>query len=213
MADTTAGHSALMQRAAWIAPLLPLIWMTDLTAILWLGLTAAALFFLPESRKPTFALVWHSIPASILLGAAVGVVWSLLLDPQVTALIERLTGATIDLSSLADVEGDTGNYIGLLLAGLLFGGIVEEIAFRGFFIGWGCVLFGRRAAIPILLITSAVFGYGHMWQGPAGAILIAVVGLMLGLVYLLSGRKLLPAIVTHMVSNFIGITQIYLYGT
>src|SRR3546814_8348250 len=76
-----------------------------------------------------------------------------------------------------------------------------------FFIGWGTVLFGERWGFPLLVVTSLVFGLGHRYQDLPGAITAGISGVMFGLVYLGAGRKLLPAIATHMTSNFWGITR------
>jgi len=205
-------HSYWGQRVCWLAPLVPLVWMTDLTALFWIGLTIAALVFLPTARKATFAMVYHNIPVSLLIGATVGCALSFLIDPWLVPAAEAWTGTTMDLSQLHELPGNDGAYIEWLILGLGFGGVWEEVAFRGFFIGWGAVLFGARWALPIALLVSVVFGYGHIWQDLAGAIVTGVGGLVFGLTYVFCQRKLLPAIVAHSVTNFIGITQIYLYG-
>ena len=99
-----------------------------------------------------------------------------------------------------------------LLVAVVFGGIWEEIAFRGFLIGFGVRLFDARWALPLAIVTSVLFGYGHIYQSLSGAILTGLIGFVFALVYVLCGRKLLPAIVAHSVSNIIGVTMIYLYG-
>lgn len=200
------------QRLIWLAPLLPLVWMTDLTALLWIGLTILALVFVKPAREATFSMVYRSIPVSLLIGALVGCALSFLIDPWLVPLAEAWTGTTMDLSQLAELPGNDGAYVEWLIVGLGFGGVWEEIAFRGFFVGWGAVLFGTRWALPIAILVAVVFGYGHSYQGLAGAIVTGVGGLVFGVTYVLCQRKLLPAIAAHSVANFIGITQIYLYG-
>ena len=105
-----------------------------------------------------------------------------------------------------------GEFMELVIVALIFGGIVEEICFRGFFIGWGVKLFGSRWALPLVLVISVVFGIGHWYQGPAGAIVTGVGSAIFGLVYVATGFRLLPAIATHMSSNFLGVLDLYLYG-
>lgn len=200
------------QRLAWLAPLLPLLWMTDLTALLWIGLTILALVFIKSAREATFSMVFRSIPVSVMIGAAVGCALSFLVDPWLIPLAETWTGSTLDYSQLEELPGNDGAYVEWLIIALGFGGVWEEVAFRGFFVGWGAVLFGVRWALPIAVLVAVVFGYGHIWQGMAGAIVAGVGGLAFGLTYVLCQRKLLPAIAAHSVANFIGITQIYLYG-
>ena len=118
----------------------------------------------------------------------------------------------MDLSQLEELPGNDGAYIEWLIVGIGFGGIWEEIAFRGFFIGWGVFLFSARWGIPFAVLISIVFGYGHIYQDLAGAVVTGVGSLVFGLTYVYCNHKLLPAIIAHSMSNFIGITQIYLYG-
>ncbi|MEX0342902.1 MAG: CPBP family intramembrane glutamic endopeptidase, partial [Erythrobacter sp.] len=132
--------------------------------------------------------------------------------PAMDGVAELLTGTTIDLSQFADVQGNDGAFLELLIVAILFGGILEEIAFRGFFIGWGTRLFGMKAAIPLLLLSSAAFGIGHLYQDLAGGVSTALFALLLGTIYLLLDRKLLPVILIHAVSNFWGVLEIYRYG-
>jgi membrane protease YdiL (CAAX protease family) len=63
-------------------------------------------------------------------------------------------------------------------------GIVEEIIYRGFLIWYlvNCVpLWGA------VILSSIVFGFGHEYQGVAGIIRTALVGLLLAVLYVLSG--------------------------
>ena len=196
----------------WLLPLLPLIIITDLTALLWLGGTALVLLFVMDSRAPTFSLVYRNWYTSVGIGVLAGFALHFLIDPVVTPLAESATGSAMDLSMFADVQGDAGEFMELLIVALIFGGIVEEICFRGFFIGWGVKLYGKHSALPLVLVIAVVFGIGHWYQGPAGAIVTGVGSLVFGLVYVATGFKLLPAVASHMSSNFLGVLDLYLYG-
>lgn len=170
------------------------------------------LIFVKRTRAPTFAAVFRSIPASLAIGIAAGAVMHFAMNPLFGFLAEQATGEAADLSSLAAIEGNLGNYLGMLALGVLFGGVIEEVIDRGFLIGWGTAEFGRKWAVPLLLITSLGFGLAHAWQGIGGMITTGLSGLCYGAVYLLCDRKLLPAIMMHATSNAIAITAIYLYG-
>ncbi len=186
--------------------------MSLLTAPIWIGTTVLALIFVPAARQATFSMVFKSVPISLAIGAAVGAAMSLLLDPWLEPAIEAWTATEVDLSQLEKLPGDTGQYIVWLLLGIGFGGVWEEISFRGYFVGWGTRLFGDWTALPLTVGLAVVFGYGHLWQDLPGAILTGISGLLFGLTYLACDRKLLPAITAHAVANFFGVTQIYLYG-
>ena len=196
----------------WLIPLAALVIETDLTALIWLGGTAAILLCVAPARRATLAAIYRSLPVTLAIGILGGSFVGLALNPLFDWVGETLTGSQIDLSQFADVHGDDGAYLELLVVGLLFGGIVEELSFRGFFIGWGTELFGEKSAPWLVLLTSLAFGIGHYYQGPAGAISTGLFSLMMGGLYLAMNRRVLPLVVIHMVSNFWGITEIYRHG-
>ncbi len=70
-------------------------------------------------------------------------------------------------------------------------GICEEIIFRGFLM---TVARGelRMGLLLALLATSAVFGFNHLYQGGRSIVMTALVGLMLGVVSILTAGLLLP---------------------
>lgn len=196
----------------WALPLLPLLFETDLTALLWLGSTGLTLVICASAREAVFRMVYKDWLTTLVIGVGIGSVVGLVANPGLDFIAENLTGETIDLSQFADVHENTGAYIELLIVALLFGGVVEELCFRGFFIGWGTEIFGTRAAIPLVIVTSVAFAIGHFYQGFAGGISTGLFSLLMGVLYVLLDRKLLPLILVHAVSNFWGVTEIYLSG-
>lgn len=169
-----------------------------------------ALILLSNSRKPVLALVWRSVPASILLGMAVGTATAIGFSLLVEPLISAVTGEPVDLSAFDGVRGNLPNYLVMLTLGLIFGGIVEEVIFRGAVIGWGSAGFGKHMAWPLAILSAVVFGLTHFYQGWSGVIATGLMGMILGALYVLCSRRLLPCIAAHMTNNAIGITAIYL---
>lgn len=197
-------HQALL-----LTPLIPAAFLPGIGVLVSLAIVIVVLVALRSARQPTFALTYRTILVSIALGLgaalAIGLFMGLLIDP----LLEQAFGP-IDLGNFAGVEGNLTNYLALLALGLLFGGIVEELIFRGFVIGWGSQLVGARAAIPLAILSAGVFGIAHLYQGWAGVLSTGLFGLAFGLLYVFAGRKLLPSVVAHMATNFYGVTLIYL---
>ena len=73
-------------------------------------------------------------------------------------------------------------------------GLVEELLFR---FALPALLFGILGSGPVsFLIASLLFGLLHLYQGPAGVITSAVLGLVFCAIYVLSGSIFL-AIVVH----------------
>lgn len=197
----------------WALPLLALIFETDLTALLWLGSTGMILLICASAREAVFRMIYKDWAKTLVIGVSVGSVVGLAANPALDMVAESLTGEKIDLSQFAEVHQNPGAYIELLIVALTFGGIVEELCFRGFFIGWGTKLFSLRATIPLIVVSSAAFAIGHFYQGVAGGISTGLFSLLMGAIYVLLDRKLLPVILIHAVSNFWGVTEIYLSGT
>jgi uncharacterized protein len=72
-------------------------------------------------------------------------------------------------------------------------GICEEFVFRGFLMWYFAVWTGP---VPAALISSAIFGFGHIYLGLGHVPRTALVGLIFAVIVLLSG-SLWPVIVIH----------------
>lgn len=172
------------------------------------AMVALSLCVIPDARKAALARgPWlRSLGIGVCGGIAIALVIGLFLD----RLLAQLFGQAPDLSTFAGTRSDLSAYFRLLALGLLYGAIVEEIVFRGFFIGWGSAVLGTRAEMPLTIISAATFGLSHLYQGWTGVITTGLIGFGYGLLYVVAGRHLLVAIFAHMTVNAIGITQLYL---
>ena len=94
----------------------------------------------------------------------------------------------------------------------IFAGFGEEIGYRGFLLNKISNLCGgTRAADVLAVLGSAVlFGLGHYYKGPAGVVDSGIAGLILGAVYLLSGRNLWTCVLAHGFIDTFGLTAAYL---
>lgn len=197
--------------AALIAALfLPALLLPGSGALISAVVLTLSLVAVKQSRAPTLAMVWRSIPLSIALGMAAGAVTAIGFGAVVEPLLAELTGEPVDLSSFDAVEGSVPNYLMLLALGLGFGGIVEELMFRGFAVGWGSATFGARWQWPLAVLSATIFGITHLYQGWSGVLSTGLIGFLFGALYILCGRRLLPAIAAHMTNNALGVTAIYL---
>ena len=86
----------------------------------------------------------------------------------------------------------------LMMLGLVwtFAAFGEEISYRSYLLTRAADMGGRSTlAYWIALIPASVlFGYGHFYKGPSGMVDSGIAGLILGAVYLLSGRNLWVAV-------------------
>ncbi len=156
-------------------------------------------------------------------GATAG--WALVAIASVFAamalIIEPVTGA-LGLetpASAADrfqvLMGHPGRFFAYLIVVVWLGAALgEELQMRGFVLNRLADLFGRgKVGWSAALATHAViFGALHAYQGLHGVIATGVIGAILALVYLASGRRLLPVVIGHGVINTIILTALYLSG-
>ena len=93
-----------------------------------------------------------------------------------------------------------------------FAAFGEEIGYRGYLmkriadVGGGT----RAAWIAGMLGSAVLFGFGHVYKGPAGILDSGVAGLILGGVYLLSGRCLWTTILAHGLIDTVAVVLTYL---
>jgi uncharacterized protein len=99
--------------------------------------------------------------------------------------------------------------LGLIWTFAAFG---EEIGYRGYLmkrvadVGGG----SRGGWIAGLIVSAVLFGFGHFYKGPAGVLDSGVAGLILGGVYLLSGRCLWTTILAHGLIDTTAVVLTYL---
>ena len=111
-----------------------------------------------------------------------------------------ITGQPIDLSRFEGLRGDPlALILGLLIVWTVaaFG---EEMVFRGYVLNRTALVLsskGKRAWWGAVLISSSVFGLGHIYQGWTGVILSALAGVVYCAAYFLDGRSLWAPILIH----------------
>ena len=174
-----------------------------------LAIVLLTLALVKSSRGPTLALLGDRWMRNAAIGILGGLVLWFLSD-QVWEPMLKLWVGPIKLDSLASVRGNLLNYFALMAVAFVYGGVVEEMVFRGLVIGWGSTLFGPRSVFPLVLLSSVVFGSAHFYQGLSGSISTGLIGLGFALLYVGTGRKLLAPVLAHMVVDAIGVTQLYL---
>jgi len=126
-------------------------------------------------------------------------------------LATRITGKPPDLSEFRQLIGNLPTVLislGVVWTLAAFG---EEMAFRGYLMNRVADIGGgsKPAWIGSYLVISAMFGLGHLYQGASGVMDATVAGLVLGGLYLTSGRNLWPAILAHGLSDSLALVCVY----
>jgi len=146
------------------------------------------------------------------LGVAAGIGLEMLSAFVVEPALARLFGTTADLSDFRPLVGNARLLLVALVANWILAALGEELVYRGYLMRRVAGLLGdtRTAWAASLVVASVFFGWGHVDQGITGQVQAAFDGLMLGLLYVATGRNLLVPIVSHGVSNSLAFVLIYL---
>jgi membrane protease YdiL (CAAX protease family) len=216
MASQRARRPALfvLELAAFVA----IFWADE-----WLPLSKTPFFFavawLSMWRR---GVTWRSVgfarpgarswPRALTLGVAAGAAMFALEFFVTQEALVALTGEYPDLHEFDELVGNLPLLFVLLAANLVLAALGEELVWRGFALPRVAGLLGgsRAAWIAALVLVNAGFGLAHLYQGVTGVVEAALAGVLLGALYLASGRNLVVPMAAHFASNTIDFVVIYL---
>lgn len=129
-----------------------------------------------------------------------------------TPLLERLTGRPIDLSQFEGLQGDPTMLVTWLLVAWVIAALGEEMVYRGYLLNRLADLFGSSRAgwLAAVLLSSAFFAAGHLYQGISGLIETFLFAVFMAGLYLWGRRSLWLVIIAHGVYDTVGFLAIYL---
>ncbi|WP_024769386.1 CPBP family intramembrane glutamic endopeptidase [Aquimarina macrocephali] len=81
--------------------------------------------------------------------------------------------------------------------------MLEELLDRGFLMNWFERLFSKSsfATVFAVLLQAVIFGFRHSYDLSERSITTGLIGLVMGIAYVVSGRNLWPLIIAHCVLN------------
>jgi membrane protease YdiL (CAAX protease family) len=93
-----------------------------------------------------------------------------------------------------------------------FAAFGEEFGYRGYLLTRAADVGNRSniAYVAAMLFAAVLFGLGHYYKGPAGVLDSTYSGLVLGSVYLLTGRNLWASILAHGISDTFAVVVVYI---
>jgi membrane protease YdiL (CAAX protease family) len=183
-----------------------------------------------DETYPILALGWLSLwlrgigwkgvglarPASwgrtVALGAAMGVFLQVLSEFVTEPLLTAITHQPPDVSELKPLVGNVKLCLLYLVLVWTLAAFGEEMTYRGYVLNRAADLGDRRpwAWIAGLLFVTVLFGFGHSYQGPTGMIDTGIHGLLLGALYLASGRNLWACVIAHGVTDTVALIAVFL---
>ena len=165
-------------------------------------------------RPPNFklAVLWAVLAVFLTMGVGI----------LAESLFAGLIGAPDEATQAIDaryqgrfdsLQGNLPLYLFWLAMAWVIGAFTEELVFRG-------VLFSKFeqafAGLPLatlcaILCQAVLFGQGHFYyQGLAGWVANGTIAVMSGILFLTFRRNLWPLMVSHGLSNTLGLTLLYL---
>jgi membrane protease YdiL (CAAX protease family) len=152
--------------------------------------------------------LWQALGIGIAIGVALFLANRLLLTP----LLEYISGERRNLSSFDYLRGNLRALFALLPQIWINAGVCEEIVYRAYMITRTEKLVGnfRLAGLVSILLSAVVFGISHWYQGVVGMLITGMIGLALGVVFLLQARNLWTNIAAHIIADTVSLSFISL---
>jgi membrane protease YdiL (CAAX protease family) len=152
--------------------------------------------------------IWKQLGIGALFGLLIFLFDAFVSSPIVEGLLPSTSAKGIDMTRLFT---DTTLLPLWILVALFKGGFTEEL-WRIFALTRFQKWLGKTGLILALVVSSVVFGFGHLYQGLSGLITIAIIGFLYALVYL-RRRRALEAVFAHATFNLINVVLGYvMYG-
>jgi membrane protease YdiL (CAAX protease family) len=148
-------------------------------------------------RGETLADIGLKRPASWMRTFMIGI--GLAAIVFIAIYVSEKAGFRRDLSKFKEVQGNLELALFGVFYALIGAGFYEEFMFRGFLMQGLAMLFGasRAAWIVACVVQGALFGAAHAYQNPLGIAITGTLGILMGLLVLVSGRNLWPVIIGH----------------
>jgi membrane protease YdiL (CAAX protease family) len=127
-------------------------------------------------------------------------------------ILVRLLRKQPDLEDFRPLIGNLKLTLIFLALAWVLAAFGEEMVYRGYLMNRVADLFNRtrRAWIVSLIVVHVAFGLAHAYQGWTGVIDEGLSGLLLGVIYLRTGRNLAVPIIAHGIGDSIDFILIFL---
>ncbi len=165
-------------------------------------------------------LRWRSVgltpPRNWLRTLALGAVFGLLMEGfelfVSQPLIVRFTGRQPDFSAFQAIHGNIKLLVLFLALVWILAAFGEEMVWRGYLMNRVADLgrHTRLAWIISLFAVNLVFGTAHAYQGISGILDEGLMGILLGILYFVTGRNLFAPVIAHGVQDSVDMLLIFL---
>ena len=222
-ASSTAERFSKWRNSKWLAIaeliIVALIFLADARHLIPFSKTPFLLLFAwisLRSRKIGWRDIglklYRSWKTSIALGIAAGALLEALELFVTQPLLVKWLGKQPNLEDFRMLFGNLKLTLLFLALAWTLAAFGEEMVYRGYLMNRVADLLNRtpRAWIISLFAVHVGFGIAHAYQGITGAIDEGLMGLLLGVIYLRTGRNLAVPIIAHGITDSIDFLLIFL---
>jgi len=213
-------HVGGLTRASKPAILIELVLATGLCFVRIFPFSVQILLFVFASLSFWLrGLTWYAVGLGkpkrwwkvLLLALLSAVVICVLVNVLAGPFVERFAGKPPSNARFEGIRGNVFALMGWLSVAWTLAAFGEEMVFRGYLMNRISDLVGngRTGWISALVASSLIFGVAHGYQGLAGVIGSAEIGLLLGALYLLNRRNLWMNIFCHGCVDSISLVWLY----
>ncbi len=152
---------------------------------------------------------WWHVPAWGMAAIVVNVIAQLTVAPVLGRLLDV---PPPDLSRYDSIRGNLGLFLIVTPGAMLTGGFIEEFLYRGMMVDRLARILGRGrwSTLYAALLCGVPFGLIHFKWGVGGMFVTAIMGSVLGLMYLATRRNLWPLVFGHALLDLLLMLQMYL---
>jgi membrane protease YdiL (CAAX protease family) len=141
------------------------------------------------------------------------ILWSVFQLSVTMPIANHVSGRKQDLDAYADLQGNVRLLMVYLVLGWVLGGLVEELAYRGYLLTRirDAVGRGRGPAVAAVLGSSLLFGIAHTEQGLVGVVIVTLDGVFFCALRYGFG-SLWASVLAHGFNNSLGFLTFFLVG-
>jgi uncharacterized protein len=187
------GSTESRVKIAYYRAMLIIGWMATVIALVTVG-WRAILTFDVGATNPWWLLQRggaRTFVAGVLIGLLLMIALSALQARRSSAIREKMEKAFLRLSFILPLTGE--ERIWWIFVSLT-AGICEEILYRGFLIHYFRAAPFHGGVLVAVIASSVIFGAAHLYQGVAGVISTAILGLLFSAIFLTTGTLAVPMI-------------------
>ena len=156
--------------------------------------------------------LYQNWKTTIALGIAAGVALEAFELYVSQPFLVHVLGKQPDLDAFRILHGNIKWTLIALVGTWTLAAFGEEMVYRGYLMNRVAELLNRTRTAWIVSLIAVHFGFGlaHAYQGLTGVLDEGLMGLLLGIIYLRSGRNLAVPIVAHGVQDTIDVVLLFL---